>query len=88
MIRRGMGDICPTGFFLDSSGAVCLPIGSPDTGSLSAPALNVVHAANDPNFSMTVSANAGPAPAAAGFDAKTLMYVIGAAFLLAIVAKK
>jgi hypothetical protein len=84
--RRGMGDICPAGFFLDSSGAICLPNGTPDT-SASSPLL-VVNAANNPNFSMTVTAKAPPAPTTGGIDAKTLAYVIGGAFLFAMVAKK
>lgn len=82
--RRGMGDVCPAGYFLDSSGVVCLPNGSPDTST----ALTVIHSADDPNYSVTVSANGGPAPAAAGVNAKTLAYVIGGAFLFAMVAKK
>lgn len=75
---RGLGDPCPPGYMLDpATQAICVP---------ATDAIVLTHAADDPNFSVTVSAKAPPA--AGGFDAKTLGIVIVAAFLFAVVFKK
>lgn len=75
---RGLDDPCPPGYMLDpNTQAICLP---------ATDAIVLTHAADDPNYSVTVSANT-PAPVA-GFDAKTLGIVIVAAFLFAVVFKK
>lgn len=79
--KRGLGTVECDAYWTEVNGGGC----SDSYGNLLTPegayALEVQHAADDPNYSVTVSANAAAVPKQAGLfgmDPKTLALIIGA----------
>lgn len=86
---RGLGDAVCDPYWTETNQGEC----SDSSGNIlnvngGISALEVVHAANDPNYSVTVSASAPKSASLFGMDPKTLALIVGALLVFLLLKKR